>query len=165
MFPPLSLKKNRFGTLLFYYILRFLNDKYDFALIMIWLSLPPDEALQRQEQIWQQEVEDSLSFCRFLSHPSRPKHIDFLRITAPEDDIIDTPSSTPLPPEFQVSRFKDLICVIVRGFWSLQCFHLSKWQTLIPNLHLHTTEGLWPHSPAGPGSTNSLNDKEFLVVT
>ncbi|XP_034755605.1 formin isoform X1 [Etheostoma cragini] len=63
--------------------------------------LSSDEALQRQEQIWQQEVEESLSFCRSLSHPSRPKHIDFLRITAPEDDIIDTPTSTPLQPEFQ----------------------------------------------------------------
>ncbi|XP_035851223.1 formin isoform X2 [Sander lucioperca] len=63
--------------------------------------LASDEALQRQEKIWQQEVEESLSFCRSLSHPSRPKHIDFLRITAPEDDIIDTPTSTPLQPEFQ----------------------------------------------------------------
>ncbi|XP_029984597.1 formin isoform X1 [Sphaeramia orbicularis] len=59
-----------------------------------------DEALQRQEEIWQQEVEESLSFCRSLSHPSRPKHVDFLRITAPEDDILDTPAPTPpLPPE------------------------------------------------------------------
>ncbi|XP_045917057.1 formin isoform X2 [Micropterus dolomieu] len=62
--------------------------------------LSSDEALQRQEKIWQQEVEESLSFCMSLSHPSRPKHIDFLRITAPEDDIIDTPTTTPLPPEF-----------------------------------------------------------------
>ncbi|KAL7388023.1 hypothetical protein ABVT39_005548 [Epinephelus coioides] len=63
--------------------------------------LSSDEALQRQEKIWQREVEESLSFCRSLSHPSRPKHIDFLRITAPEDDIVDTPASTPLPPEFR----------------------------------------------------------------
>ncbi|XP_051265962.1 formin isoform X2 [Dicentrarchus labrax] len=60
-----------------------------------------DEALQWQEKIWQQEVEESLAFCRSLSHPSRPKHIDFLRITPPEDDITDTPSTTPLPPEFR----------------------------------------------------------------
>ncbi|TNN60669.1 hypothetical protein EYF80_029142 [Liparis tanakae] len=60
--------------------------------------LSSDEVLRRQENIWQQEVEESLSFCRSLSHPSRPKHIDFLRITAPEDDIIDTPTSTPSPP-------------------------------------------------------------------
>ncbi|CAJ1078326.1 formin [Xyrichtys novacula] len=63
--------------------------------------LSSDEALQRQEELWQQEVEESLSFCSSLSHPSRPKHIDFLRITPPEDDIIDTPTTTPLP-EFQV---------------------------------------------------------------
>ncbi|XP_063757989.1 formin isoform X1 [Eleginops maclovinus] len=58
-----------------------------------------DEALQRQERIWQREVEESLSSCRSLSHPFRPKHIDFLRITAAEDDIFDSPSSSPLPPE------------------------------------------------------------------
>ncbi|KAF1376823.1 hypothetical protein PFLUV_G00215450 [Perca fluviatilis] len=75
--------------------------------------LSSDEALQRQEKIWQQEVEESLSFCRSLSHPSRPKHIDFLRITAPEDDIIDTPTSTPLQPEFQVSSFRDWIGVLL----------------------------------------------------
>ncbi|XP_026175334.1 formin isoform X1 [Mastacembelus armatus] len=61
--------------------------------------LSSDEALQRQEEIWQQEVEESLSFCRSLCHPSRPKHIDFLRITAPEDDITDTPTS--LSPDFR----------------------------------------------------------------
>ncbi|KAA8583009.1 hypothetical protein FQN60_015555 [Etheostoma spectabile] len=66
--------------------------------------LSSDEALQRQEKIWQQEVEESLSFFRSLSHPSRPKHIDFLRITAPEDDIIDSPTSTPLQPEFQEQK-------------------------------------------------------------
>ncbi|XP_023270650.1 formin-like isoform X2 [Seriola lalandi dorsalis] len=63
--------------------------------------LSSDEALRRQEEIWQQEVEESLSFCGSLSHPSRPKHVDFLRITAPEDDITDTPPLTPLPPEFR----------------------------------------------------------------
>lgn len=64
-----------------------------------------DEALQKQEKIWQQEVEESLSFCSSLSHPSRPKHIDFLRITAPEDDLIDTPASSPLPSVAQVSSY------------------------------------------------------------
>lgn len=64
-----------------------------------------DEALQKQEEIWQQEVEESLSFCSSLSHPSRPKHIDFLRITAPEDDLIDTPASSPLPFVAQVSSY------------------------------------------------------------
>lgn len=74
------------------------------VLILLYLSfVSPDEALQRQEEIWQQEVEESLSFCRSLSHPSRPKHVDFLRITAPEDDITDTPPATPVPEEFTVS--------------------------------------------------------------
>lgn len=50
-------------------------------------------------------MEESLSLCRTLSHPSRPKLIDFLRITAPEDDITDTPTATPLPPELRVSGF------------------------------------------------------------
>ncbi|XP_068199214.1 formin isoform X3 [Antennarius striatus] len=58
-----------------------------------------DEALLRQEEIWQQEVEETLSFS--LSDPSRPRHIDFWRITAPDDDIIDTPANTPLPAEFR----------------------------------------------------------------
>lgn len=62
-----------------------------------------DEALQKQERVWQQEVEESLSFCSTLSNPSRPQHIDFLRITAPEDDLIDTPASSPLPFVTQVS--------------------------------------------------------------
>ena len=77
------------------------------VLILLYLSfVSPDEALQRQEEIWQQEVEESLSFCRSLSHPSRPKHVDFLRITAPEDDITDTPPATPVPEEFKVSSMK-----------------------------------------------------------
>ncbi|KAJ8007327.1 hypothetical protein DPEC_G00116380 [Dallia pectoralis] len=63
-----------------------------------WSSvLSSDDALGRQEDIWQREVEESLSFCRSLSRLSRPKHVDFLRITPPEDDII---SDSPLPPEF-----------------------------------------------------------------
>lgn len=70
-----------------------------------WTVFCADEALQRQEKIWQQEVEESLSFCSSLSHPSRPKLIDFLRITAPEDDLLDTPTSTPLPFDAQVSSF------------------------------------------------------------
>ncbi|KAJ4928976.1 hypothetical protein JOQ06_004598, partial [Pogonophryne albipinna] len=60
-----------------------------------------EEALQRQERIWQREVEESLSSCRSLSHPFRPKHIDFLRITAAEDDIFDSRPSSPLPPELR----------------------------------------------------------------
>lgn len=70
-----------------------------------WTFFCADEALQKQEKIWQQEVEESLSFCSSLSNPSRPKHIDFLRITAPEDDLIDTPTSSPLPFAAQVSGF------------------------------------------------------------
>ncbi|XP_061668294.1 formin isoform X2 [Syngnathoides biaculeatus] len=54
--------------------------------------LSPDEALQKQQEFWQREIEESLSFRRWFSHPSRPKLIDFLRITAPEDDISRTPS-------------------------------------------------------------------------
>lgn len=65
-----------------------------------------DEALWRQEEIWQQEVEESLSLSRSLFHPSRPKHVEFLRITAPDDDITDTPATTPLPRELRVSRVK-----------------------------------------------------------
>lgn len=61
-----------------------------------------DEALQRQERIWQQEVDESLSVCTSLSHPSRPRHIDFLWLTAVEDDVSDT--TTPLPPDVHVSR-------------------------------------------------------------
>ncbi|KAM9704209.1 formin isoform 1-T1 [Menidia menidia] len=61
--------------------------------------LPSDEALERQEEIWQQEVEESLARCRSLFHPSRPKHIDFLRITAPDDDIPDIQTDRPLSQE------------------------------------------------------------------
>ncbi|XP_072772376.1 formin isoform X1 [Nerophis lumbriciformis] len=57
--------------------------------------LSSDEVLLNQEDVWQQEMEESLSFCRWFSHPSRPKLIDFLRITAVEDDI----SGTLVPPE------------------------------------------------------------------
>nr|XP_061806772.1 formin-like [Nerophis lumbriciformis] len=60
-----------------------------------------NEALLKQEDVWQQEIEDSLTFCRWFSHPSRPKLIDFLRITAPEDDISRTP--TPVFPELRCS--------------------------------------------------------------
>ncbi|KAF3850107.1 hypothetical protein F7725_019826 [Dissostichus mawsoni] len=68
-----------------------------------------EEALQRQERIWQREVEESLSSCRSLSHPFRPKHIDFLRITAAEDDIFDSRPSSPLPPELRVSSSQDVM--------------------------------------------------------
>lgn len=64
-----------------------------------------DEFLQRQEEIWHQEVEESLS-CSLLHHPSRPKHIDFLRITAAEDDITDSPPASPHPSaDLRVSNF------------------------------------------------------------
>ncbi|XP_015244335.1 PREDICTED: uncharacterized protein LOC107093658, partial [Cyprinodon variegatus] len=58
--------------------------------------LSSDEALQRQEEIWQQEVEESLSRCRSLFHPSRPKHVDFLHITAPDDEVTEFPLAEPL---------------------------------------------------------------------
>ncbi|XP_047243566.1 formin [Girardinichthys multiradiatus] len=58
--------------------------------------LSSEEALQRQEEIWQQEVEESLSRCRSLFHPSRPKHVDFLHITASDDDLTESPSTTTL---------------------------------------------------------------------
>nr|XP_057913838.1 formin-like isoform X2 [Doryrhamphus excisus] len=59
-----------------------------------------DEALQTiGEKVWHEEIEESHSFCRWFSHPSRPKLVDFLRITAAEDDISGTP--TPLPPEIR----------------------------------------------------------------
>ncbi|XP_061559871.1 formin isoform X2 [Phycodurus eques] len=61
--------------------------------------LSSDEALQKQKEFWQQEIEESLSFCRWFSHPSRPELIDFLRITAPEDDISRTPS--PVLPDLR----------------------------------------------------------------
>uniref|UniRef100_A0AAZ3SHV7 FH2 domain-containing protein n=1 Tax=Oncorhynchus tshawytscha TaxID=74940 RepID=A0AAZ3SHV7_ONCTS len=52
-----------------------------------------DESLWRQEEIWHREVEESLSYCRPLS---RPKHVDFLRITPLEDDIISDSPFSPL---------------------------------------------------------------------
>lgn len=74
---------------------------------IFFISFPPDEALQRQEEIWQQEIEESLSNCRSFSHSSRPRLIDFLRITAPDDDITDTPATSPLPQDLRVSRMKN----------------------------------------------------------
>ncbi|XP_041832727.1 uncharacterized protein LOC121634258 [Melanotaenia boesemani] len=64
--------------------------------------LSSDEVLQKQEELWQLEVEESLSHCRSLFHPSRPKHVDFLRITAPDDDITETPPATPVPKELRL---------------------------------------------------------------
>ncbi|XP_053736217.1 formin-like isoform X4 [Synchiropus splendidus] len=60
-----------------------------------------DEALDRQEQLWQQEVEETVSFCSALSHPSRPQHVDFLRITPP--DLIG--SLSPVPHESSVESW------------------------------------------------------------
>ncbi|XP_071019909.1 uncharacterized protein [Oncorhynchus clarkii lewisi] len=51
-----------------------------------------DESLRRQD-IWHREVEESLSYCRPLS---RPKHVDFLRITPLEDDITSDSPFSPL---------------------------------------------------------------------
>lgn len=67
----------------------------------------PDETPWKQEEVRQQEIEDTLSSCSSLSHPCRPKHIDFLRLTAPEDDI--TPSPWWRPLEFRVSSVKILL--------------------------------------------------------
>lgn len=88
------------------------------AQALIQPSCHADEFLQRQEEIWQQEVEESLS-CSLLHHPSRPKHIDFLRITAPEDDITDTPPASPLPSVLWVSNFRG----IVQNFGQGAYFH------------------------------------------
>lgn len=89
---------------------------------LIDLSVPSAaEALLRQEEDWLQEVEETLSVCASLSHPSRPRHIDFLRITAPEDDIIDTPSTTPLPPEFWVSDSEGLLWRRIPRCFILSC--------------------------------------------
>uniref|UniRef100_A0AAV2KAY1 FH2 domain-containing protein n=1 Tax=Knipowitschia caucasica TaxID=637954 RepID=A0AAV2KAY1_KNICA len=55
--------------------------------------LDSDEALQRLEEEWPQEMEPSL--C--LSHPSRPQHVDFLHLTALEEEDI-SPVPSPLPP-------------------------------------------------------------------
>lgn len=52
-----------------------------------------DEALCRREEVWQQEVEQ----CLILSHPDRPKHVDFLHLTALEEEDI-TPLPSPPPP-------------------------------------------------------------------
>lgn len=72
-----------------------------------------DESLRRQEEIWQREVEESLSYCRSLSCPSclsRPKHVDFLRITPLEDDIT---SDSPFSP-LRVS-VNDVVDISLRG--------------------------------------------------
>ncbi|XP_073784055.1 formin-1 isoform X1 [Danio rerio] len=54
-------------------------------------STSSENSLLRPEDIWMLDGEDSITqepLCR----PSRPDHLDFLRITPPEDDIIgDTP--------------------------------------------------------------------------
>ncbi|XP_064780780.1 uncharacterized protein LOC135505661 [Oncorhynchus masou masou] len=55
-----------------------------------------DESLGRQEEIWQREVEESLSYCR-------PKHVDFLRITPLEDDIIRDSPFSPLRVSLRAS--------------------------------------------------------------
>ncbi|XP_073683598.1 uncharacterized protein [Garra rufa] len=48
-------------------------------------------SLLRPEDIWMLDADESLT-QEALRHPSRPDHLDFLRITPPEDDIIgDTP--------------------------------------------------------------------------
>ncbi|CAB1413975.1 unnamed protein product [Pleuronectes platessa] len=99
---------------------------------------PADEALQRLEEIWQQEVEESFSFSRFLSHPSRPKHIDFLRITAAEDDITDSPTATPLPPEVRVSSTDELGSYRAAG------------RPAPSQLRTHTSHTLIPDRPVYP---------------
>lgn len=49
-----------------------------------------DESLLRQDDIWMLDADDSQES---ISRVPRPDHLDFLRITPPEDDIIgDTPS-------------------------------------------------------------------------
>lgn len=48
-----------------------------------------EESLLRQDDIWTLDGDDPQET---LSHVPRPDHLDFLRITPPEDDIIgDTP--------------------------------------------------------------------------
>ena len=55
------------------------------------MHISTEEALLRQDDIWMLDGDDSIShepFCR----ATRPDHLEFLRITPPEDDIMgDTP--------------------------------------------------------------------------
>lgn len=61
--------------------------------IILWLclfvSVSVEDSLLRQDDIWMLDGDDPQEP---LSHVPRPDHLDFLRITPPEDDIIgDTP--------------------------------------------------------------------------
>ncbi|XP_033847312.2 formin [Periophthalmus magnuspinnatus] len=63
------------------------------------------EALRRQEEVWQQEEEEEED-CLCLSHPGRPQHVDFLHLTAleEEEDISPRPSPPPSTPPLSLSR-------------------------------------------------------------
>ncbi|XP_028822771.1 formin-1 isoform X2 [Denticeps clupeoides] len=66
-----------------------------------------DEVLPRQDEIWMLDGDDPISHDA-LSRPRRPDHLDFLRITPPEDDIIgDTPYYPKLDAMSEVSPHGD----------------------------------------------------------
>ncbi|RXN05611.1 formin-like isoform X2 [Labeo rohita] len=62
-----------------------------------------ENTLLRPEDIWMLDADDSIT-QEALRRPSRPDHLDFLRITPPEDDII---GDTPYNPKLGIT-FYDL---------------------------------------------------------
>ncbi|TRY83550.1 hypothetical protein DNTS_016260 [Danionella cerebrum] len=68
-----------------------LNLRSSFNLNGTGASSASESSLLRPEDIWMLDVDDSTT-QNPLRRPSRPDHLDFLRITPPDDDIIgDTP--------------------------------------------------------------------------
>ncbi|MED6246985.1 hypothetical protein ATANTOWER_027393 [Ataeniobius toweri] len=60
-----------------------------FCLSFTILVLYNEDSLQRQDDIW---MLDGVDPQEVLSRTPRPNHLEFLRITPPEDDIMgDTP--------------------------------------------------------------------------
>ncbi|XP_073683600.1 formin-1-like [Garra rufa] len=66
-----------------------------------------ENSLLHPEDIWMLDADESLT-QEALRHPSRPDHLDFLRITPPEDDIIgDTPYNPKLGITSEVTSPSD----------------------------------------------------------
>ncbi|KAK2879232.1 hypothetical protein Q8A67_020023 [Cirrhinus molitorella] len=66
-----------------------------------------ENSLLRPEDIWMLDADESLT-QEALCRPSRPDHLDFLRITPPEDDIIgDTPCNPKLGITSEVTSPSD----------------------------------------------------------